>query len=55
MGIMLLPQALAYALIADLPSIHGLYASWIPPLVTANVITERNRRPPDANIIRLIV
>ncbi|XP_013411867.1 solute carrier family 26 member 6-like [Lingula anatina] len=32
-GIMNLPQGMAYALVSGLPSIHGLYASFFPPLV----------------------
>ncbi|XP_013394220.1 solute carrier family 26 member 6 [Lingula anatina] len=32
-GIMHLPQGMAYALLAGLPSIHGLYVSFFPPLV----------------------
>ncbi|XP_013411874.1 prestin [Lingula anatina] len=32
-GVMHLPQGMAYALLAGLPSIHGLYVSFFPPLV----------------------
>jgi len=32
-GIMLIPQGMAYALIAGLPPIYGLYAALIPPVV----------------------
>lgn len=34
-GIMLIPQGMAYALIAGLPPIHGLYAALIPPVIYA--------------------
>src|SRR3979411_1287296 len=29
-GVMLIPQALAYAKIATIPIEHGLYSSWLP-------------------------
>lgn len=29
-GVMLIPQGLAYAKIANIPVEHGLYSSWIP-------------------------
>lgn len=32
-GVMLVPQAMAYAMIAGLPPIYGLYASVVPPLI----------------------
>ncbi|PNY29685.1 sulfate permease [Tolypocladium capitatum] len=32
-GVMLIPQGLAYAKIATIPVEHGLYASWLPPAV----------------------
>ena len=32
-GVMLIPQGMAYAVIAGLPPIYGLYASLVPPLV----------------------
>ncbi len=34
-GIMLIPQGMAYALIAGLPPIYGLYAALIPPVIYA--------------------
>ena len=34
-GVMLIPQGLAYALIAGLPPIYGLYAALIPLIVYA--------------------
>jgi len=32
-GVMLIPQGMAYAVIAGLPPIYGLYASLVPPLI----------------------
>lgn len=32
-GVMLVPQAMAYAMIAGLPPIYGLYAAVVPPLI----------------------
>lgn len=40
-GIMLIPQGIAYALIAGLPPIYGLYTALIPPLVYAILGTSR--------------
>ena len=40
-GIMLIPQGMAYALIAGLPPIYGLYASIIPILIYAFLGTSR--------------
>jgi len=34
-GVMLIPQGMAYAMIAGLPPVHGLYAAIFPPLVYA--------------------
>ncbi len=38
---LLIPQGMAYALVADLPPIHGLYASTLPMLVYAILGTSR--------------
>ncbi|WP_067031346.1 SulP family inorganic anion transporter [Allomuricauda sp. CP2A] len=40
-GIMLVPQGMAYAMIAGMPPIYGLYASLVPPLVYALMGTSR--------------
>ncbi len=40
-GIMLIPQGIAYAMIAGLPPIYGLYTAMIPPLVYAFFGTSR--------------
>lgn len=40
-GVMLVPQGMAYAMIAGLPPIHGLYASTIPILLYAVLGTSR--------------
>ena len=34
-GVMLIPQSMAYALIAGLPVIYGLYASIVPQVIYA--------------------
>lgn len=41
-GIMLIPQGMAYALIAGLPPIYGMYASLIPLIVYALMGTSRH-------------
>jgi SulP family sulfate permease len=41
-GIMLIPQGLAYAMIAGLPPIYGLYAALVPPLIYTIFGTSRN-------------
>ena len=34
-ALLLIPQAMAYAGIAGLPPVHGLYAAILPPIVAA--------------------
>ena len=40
-GIMLIPQGIAYAMIAGLPPIYGLYTAMIPPIIYAVFGTSR--------------
>lgn len=40
-GVMLVPQGMAYAMIAGLPPVYGLYASIFPPIVYAFLGTSR--------------
>lgn len=41
LGVMLVPQGMAYAMIAGMPPIHGLYAALVPQLVYALLGTSR--------------
>ncbi|SHJ70164.1 sulfate permease, SulP family [Arenibacter nanhaiticus] len=41
-GVILIPQGMAYAMIAGLPPVYGLYASLLPALVYAFLGTSRN-------------
>lgn len=41
-AIMLVPQAMAYALLAGLPPIHGLYAATVPAIIYALLGTSRH-------------
>ena len=53
-GIMLIPQGIAYALIAGLPPIYGLYTALIPQIVYAiffSKISLVNSTKPSWNIL----
>ena len=34
-ALVLIPQSMAYAQLADLPAFYGLYAAFLPPLIAA--------------------
>jgi MFS superfamily sulfate permease-like transporter len=38
-GVMLVPQAMAYALVAGLPPIYGLYSSIVPLIIFGLYVT----------------
>lgn len=48
-GVMFIPQGLAYAKIATIPVEHGLYSSWVPSALYFFLGTSKGRRiePPD--------
>ncbi len=58
---MLVPQSLAYASIAGLPPIYGLYTAWLPLIIYALLGTSkqlyrsRHPRQPVGNIISALV
>ncbi|MGM0706136.1 MAG: SulP family inorganic anion transporter, partial [Bacteroidota bacterium] len=54
-GVMLIPQGMAYALIAGLPPIYGLYASLIPLLGYAIFGTSRQLAVGPVAIVSLLV
>ncbi len=54
-GIMLIPQGMAYAMIAGVPPIYGLYASAIPLLVYAIMGTSRQLSVGPAAMISLLI
>ena len=41
-GIMLIPQGMAYAMIAELPVVYGLYAALLPQIVYSFLGTSRH-------------
>lgn len=53
-GIMLIPQGMAYAMIAGLPPIYGLYASTIPLMVYAVLGTSRQLAVGPVAIVSLL-
>ncbi len=54
-GVMLVPQGMAYAMIAGLPPIYGLYASTIPILVYALMGTSRQLAIGPVALIALLI
>ncbi|TQS34829.1 hypothetical protein Golomagni_04774 [Golovinomyces magnicellulatus] len=54
-GLLLIPQSLAYAKIADIPEEYGLMSSWIPPLVYALMGTSKDLCPGPTSIIGVLV
>jgi sulfate permease, SulP family len=54
-GVMLIPQGMAYALIAGMPPIYGLYASLVPLLVYAALGTSRQLSVGPVAIVSLLV
>jgi SulP family sulfate permease len=53
-GVMLIPQGMAYAMIAGLPAIYGLYASTIPLIIYAIFGTSRQMSVGPAAMISLL-
>lgn len=54
-GVMLVPQGMAYALIAGMPPIYGLYASLVPLVVYALLGTSRQLAVGPVAIVSLLV
>ena len=54
-GIMLVPQSMAYAMLAGMPPIYGLYASLVPLLVYALFASSRHVSPGTVAIDSLIM
>lgn len=54
-GVMLIPQGMAYALIAGMPPIYGLYASLVPLVVYALMGTSRQLAVGPVALISLLV
>ena len=54
-GVMLIPQGMAYALIAGLPPIYGLYASLVPLVVYAIFGTSRQLAVGPVAMVSLLV
>jgi sulfate permease, SulP family len=54
-GVMLIPQGMAYALIAGMPPIYGLYASLVPLVVYALMGTSRQLAVGPVAIVSLLV
>ncbi|POS83056.1 hypothetical protein EPUL_005684 [Erysiphe pulchra] len=54
-GLLLIPQSLAYAKIATVPQQYGLLSSWIPPLIYAFMGTSKDVCPGPTSIIGVLV
>ena len=54
-GIMLIPQGMAYAMIAGLPPIYGLYASTLPLIIYALLGTSRQLAVGPVAMVSLLV
>ena len=55
MGVMLIPQGMAYALIAGLPPEYGLYAAVVPLIIYAILGTSRHLAVGPVALIALLV
>jgi sodium-independent sulfate anion transporter 11 len=44
-GILLVPQSLAYAKVANIPARYGLLSSWLPTLIYAIMGTSKGQSP----------
>ncbi|KHN94672.1 sulfate permease [Metarhizium album ARSEF 1941] len=53
-GVMLIPQGLAYAKIATVPIENGLYASWLPPLLYFFLGTSRELSAGPTSVLGLL-
>lgn len=54
-GVMLIPQGMAYAMIAGLPPIYGLYASFIPQIIYSLFGTSRQLSVAPVAMISLLI
>ncbi|NIV16780.1 MAG: sodium-independent anion transporter, partial [Aliifodinibius sp.] len=54
-GILLIPQSMAYAMLAGLPPVYGLYASIIPLLIYAIFGTSRQLGVGPVAIVSILV
>lgn len=55
LGILLIPQAMAYAMLAGLPAVYGLYAALVPMVVYAAFGTSRHLTLGPAALMALLV
>ena len=54
-GVMLIPQGMAYAMIAGLPPIYGLYAAFLPQIIYSFFGTSRQLSVAPAAMISLLI